>query len=133
MQFDVRETTPPSLDPGAGLWAAQGWVRGQWPVSFNGASPSGMCGLDASLNQIALTGTVTPSRDPATWVQCSAPALSTTINTANYGSGAMPLQLAGTTPRARRRAITKTVEVDNSTPTLSLSGPTDAPSTAGTE
>jgi hypothetical protein len=132
-QLDVHETTPPSLDPDSGLWTAPGWVRGQWPVWVSGTSPSGMCGLDASLNQIPLTGTVTPSRDPATWAQCSAPALSTTINTANYGSGAMPLQLSGTDAAGETTSITKTVEVDNSTPTLSLSGPTDAPSTAGME
>jgi hypothetical protein len=132
-QLDVHETTPPSLHPGPGLWAAQGWVRGQWPLSFGGASPSGMCGLSANLNQIPVTGTVTAPRDPATWVQCSAPALSTTINTASYGQGAMPLYLAGYDAAGETTSLTKTIYVDNSTPTLSLSGPTDAPTTAGTQ
>ncbi len=132
-QLDVRETAPPSLNPGAGLWAAQGWVRGQWPLSFSGSSPSGMCGLSANLNQIAVTGTVTAPRDPATWVQCSAPALSTSINTASYGQGAMPLYISGYDAAGETTSQTKTILVDNSTPTLSLSGPTDAPSTAGTQ
>jgi hypothetical protein len=133
VQLDVHETTPPSLNSGAGLWTAQGWVRGQWPLSFNGASPSGMCGLSASLNQIPLTGTVSGPRDPATWVQCSAPALSTNINTASYGQGAMPLYIAGYDAAGETASDTRTIYVDNSTPTLSLSGPTDAPSTAGTQ
>ena len=133
VQFDVRETAPPSLDPDSGLWTAPGWVRGQWPVWASGTSPSGMCGLNASLNQFPLTGTVTPSRDPATWVQCSAPALSTNVNTASFGTGAMPLQISGYDAAGETTSQTKTVHVDNSTPTLSLSGPTDAPSSAGTE
>ncbi len=132
-QLDVRETTPPSLNSGAGLWATQGWVRGQWPLSFNGSSPSGMCALSANLNQIPVTNTVTAPQDPATWVQCSAPALSTNINTASYGQGAMPLYIAGYDAAGETTSQTKTILVDNSTPTLSLSGPTDAPSTAGTQ
>ena len=132
-QLDVRETAPPSLNPGAGLSATQGWVRGQWPLSFSGSSPSGMCGLSANLNQIPVTGTVTAPRDPATWVQCSAPALSTNINTASYGQGPMPLYIAGYDAAGETTSQTKTIYVDNSTPTLSLSGPADAPSTAGTQ
>jgi hypothetical protein len=132
-QLDVHETVPPSLNSGAGLWAAQGWVRGQWPLSFNGSSPSGMCGLSASLDQLPLTSTVSASRDPATWVQCSAPALSTSINTASYGDGSMPLQISGYDAAGGTAGDTETIYVDNSTPTLSLNGPTNAPSTAGTQ
>jgi len=133
VQLDVHETTPPSLNSGAGLWAAQGWVRGQWPLSFAGASPSGMCWLQASLDEIPLPASESGPRDPAAWVQCSTPPFATSINTASYGNGAMPLEIDGDDAAGETTSETKTIYVDNSTPTLSLSGPTDAPSTAGTQ
>ena len=92
--LSVRETTGPSLTAPNGLWQTHGWVRGQWPLNFSGSSPSGMCGLNGTVNQIPITGTTSP-RDVATWQQCSAPAVSDTINTASYGQGAMPLYIAG--------------------------------------
>ncbi len=45
----------------------------------------------------------------------------------------MPLYIAGYDAAGETTSQTKTIYVDNSTPTLSLSGPTDAPSTAGTQ
>jgi hypothetical protein len=132
VNFSVRETTGPSLSAPNGLWQSTGWVRGQWPLNFSGTSPSGMCGLNGSINQIPITGT-TSARDGATWQQCAAPPVSDTINTAAYGSGAMPLYIAGYDAAQAIVDYTKTIYVDNSNPTLSLSGPTDAPSTAGTQ
>ena len=105
---------------------------GSGRLNFSGSSPSGMCGLNGSINQIPITGTTSP-RDVATWHQCSAPPVSDTINTAAYGAGPMPLYIAGYDAAGEIAQYTKTIDVDNSTPTLSLSGPTDAPSTAGTQ
>jgi hypothetical protein len=130
--LSVRETIGPSLAAPSGLWQTSGWVRGQWPLNFSGSSPSGMCALNGSLNQIPVNGT-TSVQDVAAWQQCSAPGVSDTVNTAAYGSGAMPLYIAGYDAAGETAADTKTIYVDNSTPTLSLSGPTDAPTTAGTQ
>ena len=91
-----------------------------------------MCALNGSINQIPVTGTASAT-DVATWHQCSAPPVSDTINTAAYGSGAMPLYIAGYDAAGEIAQYSKTIYVDNSTPTLSLSGPTDAPTTAGTQ
>ncbi len=91
-----------------------------------------MCALNGTLNEVPFTGTSSP-RDAATWHQCSAPAVHTNINTASYGSGAMPLYIAGWDAAGRTVQDTKTLYVDNSTPTLSLSGPTDASTTSGTQ
>jgi hypothetical protein len=91
-----------------------------------------MCGLSGTLNQIPFNGS-SSVRDVATWHQCSAAAVSDTINTAAYGSGAMPLYIAGYDAAGETAEYSKTIYVDNSTPTLSLTGPTDAPTTAGTQ
>ena len=45
----------------------------------------------------------------------------------------MPLAIAGTDAAGNVGAASRTVDVDNSVPTLSLSGRADAPSTAGTQ
>jgi hypothetical protein len=132
VSLSVRETSGPSLSAPNGLWQSTGWVRGQWPLNFSGSSPSGMCGLNGSINQIPITGT-SSARDVATWQQCGAPPVSDTINTAAYGQGAMPLYIAGYDAAGEIAQYSTTILVDNSTPTLSLSGPTDAPSTAGTQ
>jgi len=47
------------------------------------------------------------------------------------GEGAMQLRLTATNTAFVTANPTKTVYADNSTPTISLSGPTDAPSTGG--
>ena len=108
---------------------------GAWPVAagFSGDSPSGVCTLSGTLNKIQFTGQRARSRIVATWHQCSAPAVSTTINTAAYGQGPMPLVISGSDAAGNVGSVSKTVDVDNSVPTLSLSGPADAPSTAGTQ
>ena len=57
----------------------------------------------------------------------------TTISTSAYGQGPVSLVINGWDAAGRTTTATKTLYVDNSTPTLSLSGPTNAPSTAGTQ
>jgi hypothetical protein len=55
------------------------------------------------------------------------------VNTAQYGQGAISLVLSASDAAGVPASVGKTVYVDNSTPTISLSGPVDAPSTAGTQ
>ncbi len=128
----VHETVGPSLSAPSGLWQASGWVRGQWPLNFSGDSPSGVCALTGTLNKIQLPG-MSSQRDVATWHQCAAPAVSTTINTALYGQGPMPLVISGSDAAGNGVSNTKTVDVDNSDPTLTLSGRRDASIKAGTQ
>ena len=56
-----------------------------------------------------------------------------TIHTSQYGNGAMPLTLGAWDAAGLTVNYTKTIHIDNSQPTVSLSGPTNAPSTAGTQ
>jgi hypothetical protein len=133
VSLSVRETVGPSLSAPNGLWQTTGWVRGQWPLNFSGSSPSGMCGLNGTINQFPIPDPTTSARDIATWQQCAAPPVSATVNTAAYGEGAMPLYIAGYDAAGETTQYTKTIYVDNSAPTLALSGPSDAPSTSGTQ
>ena len=55
------------------------------------------------------------------------------LDTSRYGQGALPLTLSTADAAGVPASLTKTIYVDNSTPTVSITGPTDAPSTAGTQ
>lgn len=132
MELNMQETSGPYLVSPDGLWQASGWIRGAWTLHFYGDSPSGLCSLAADLNGQAIPGS-SSTPDPALWHQCSAPAVDDVVNTAQYGQGALPLTLTASDAANVPVTDTKTVYVDNQAPTISLSGPTDAPTTAGTQ
>ena len=128
----VRETVGPNLTAPDGLWQAPGWVRGDWTLHFYGDSPSGLCGLSATINgQSAASSGSGP--DDSVWHQCGAPAVDQTIHTAQFGQGALPLTLSAYDAAGVPVTYSKTIDVDNTQPSVSVSGPTDAPSTAGTQ
>ncbi|MEA2213494.1 MAG: hypothetical protein QOF83_3442 [Solirubrobacteraceae bacterium] len=129
----VRETTPPALGVAAGgIWQAPRWVRGRWPLLFWGGSPSGMCGLNAYFGGSHLPGT-SSARDTSRWQQCLAWPVSDQIVTQDYGQGANELYVSGWDAAGETVSQAKTVYVDNQPPAVSLSGPSDASSTAGTQ
>jgi hypothetical protein len=130
--LDVAETSGQSLSSPSGLWQATGWVRGKWNLSLSGDSPSGMCSLSASLAGQPLPGS-TSQLNQAVWHQCSAAAINDPVETADYPQGAQTLRIAGTDAAGAQPALSKTVDIDNQQPTVTLNGPADAPSTAGTE
>jgi hypothetical protein len=130
--LSVRETTGPSFVAPTGLWQAAGWVHGSWPFFTWGNSPSGLCSLSATLNGVLINET-TSSQDVSTWHQCAAPPIAQPVDTSRYGQGALPLTLSAGDAAGVPASTTKTVYVDNQQPTVSLSGPSDAPSTAGTQ
>jgi hypothetical protein len=128
----VQETVGPTLAAPYGLWQTAGWVRGDWNLHFYGDSPSGLCSLSATING-ASVATSNSGQDTSVWHQCSAPAVSQAIHTWQDGEGAMPLTISGWDAAGIPVSYTKTIYVDNTQPTVSLSGPADAPSTAGTQ
>jgi hypothetical protein len=132
IELSVQETSGPYLVAPDGLWQATGWIRGQWPLHFYGDSASGLCHLSASLNAQGLPGS-DGSRNVAVWHQCSAPPVNETVDTTQYGNGALPLVIGAVDAANEPVFRTETVDVDNVAPTISLSGPTDVPSTAGTQ
>ncbi len=128
----VRETSGPGFNAPSGLWQTGGWIRGTWPFVASADSPSGVCSLSATLNG-QLIDTSTSGQDVSTWHQCAAPAINQQVDTTRYGQGALTLALNAGDAAGVPASISKTVYVDNSTPTVTLSGPVDAPSTAGTQ
>ena len=128
----VRETSGPGFNAPSGLWQTGGWIRGTWPMVASADSPSGVCSLSATLNS-QLIDTSTSGQDVSTWHQCAAPTINQPVDTSRYGQGPLTLALGATDAAGVPAGISKTVYVDNSTPTVTLSGPVDAPSTAGTQ
>ena len=128
----VRETSGPGFNAPSGLWQTGGWIRGTWPFVASADSPSGVCSLSATLNG-QLIDTSTSGQDVSTWHQCAAPAINQQVDTTRYGQGPLTLALGAVDAASVPASISKTVYVDNSTPTVTMSGPVDAPSTAGTQ
>ena len=132
VDLTVNEVVGPWLAAPSGLWQAQGWVRGDVVLGFYGDSPSGVCGLGATINGQIVANSNSP-RNYTVWHQCSAPAISQTIHTVDYGQGSMPLTISGLDAAGVPVNYTKTIRIDNQQPSVTLSGPSDAPSTAGTQ
>jgi hypothetical protein len=132
INLDVAETVGPSFTSASGLWQSSGWVRGSWPFGLSADSPSGVCALAASLNGQPIARTQS-NADPSTWHQCSAAPINIPVNTIGFGQGGLPFQISADDAAAQHAASSKTVYVDNEQPTVALTGPTDAPSTAGTQ
>ncbi|HEX4009042.1 MAG TPA: hypothetical protein VHX62_03490 [Solirubrobacteraceae bacterium] len=130
--LQVAETRLPAVNGPSGLWQTSGWVRGNWPLVVTGSAPTGMCFLWASLAGQSLPGT-SSAVNPATWQECNAPSISDTVYTAAFAQGATTLAIAGVDGADNPASGTKTVYIDNQQPTVALTGPTDAPSTAGTQ
>jgi hypothetical protein len=132
VQLAVHETSGPTLTSPTGLWQTSGWVRGSWPFSVWGNSPSGLCWLGAGLNG-SLIGQTSSPRDVSLWHQCTAQPVSQPVDTSRFGQGKLPLTLAGTDAAGVPASLTKDVYIDNEQPMVALSGPSDAPETAGTQ
>jgi hypothetical protein len=132
VNLQATESQGPALVASHGLWQSQGWVRGNWPLAFSGDSPSGICAFNATLNTSLLTGPTSP-QNPTVWHQCGAPAFAQTISTGAYGQGAVPLTLAAIDAAGVSGSVSRSIDVDNTTPSIALSGPTDAPTTAGVQ
>jgi hypothetical protein len=132
IQLGVGETQGPSITAG-GLWNQSGWVSGAWPITVGGDSPSGVCSLSATINGIPAAG-ISAAYPPnqTVWHQCAG-GLAGTLNTALVPNGADTLSVADGDAAGLSNAATETIDVDNQTPTVSLSGPATALSTAGTQ
>ena len=142
LELEAAETSGPtvSVAPGS-LGAASGWVRGSWPIAFSADGPTGACQLAASLAGASVSQPLNEPQNQVTWHQCPAGSFSQSVNTAAVASGAsVPLvmwardaaydygagqYLSGT--------ATSYVNIDNDPVSVSVSGPSDAPSSAGTQ
>jgi hypothetical protein len=133
LELNMAETTGPTINVAGGLWdTGTTWVRGNWPLAYSADSPSGVCSLNASLNGIAIPGS-SSAPNPSVFHQCAAPAVQQTLNTAQYGNGALPLRLGASDAAGLSNSAGTSVNVDNEPVNLSLSGPVDAPVGDGTQ
>jgi hypothetical protein len=142
LEIEAAEGSGPTVSPSPGsLGTASGWVRGWWPVAFSADGPTGACQLAATLGGVSISQPLNEPQSQTTWHQCPAGSFSQSVNTASVASGSsVPL-----TMWARDAAYdyaagqylsntdTNYVGIDNDPVTVSLSGPTDAPSSAGTQ
>jgi hypothetical protein len=133
----VQETAGPALNAvGAeNLYYQSGWVRGTFPASLSASDPSGVCSMQGAINGKAISGYIDPRPDTSTWSQCPGSGLPATVDTTGYpnGTGAISLSYAATNAAGATSSASRSIDVDNQTPSVNLSGPSDAPSTAGTQ
>src|SRR5262249_2384081 len=130
--LNVRETSGPWLSAPSGLWHAKGWVRGTWTLALYGDSPSGLCGLVPTLGNQPLSGS-SSTRNPSAWHQCAAAPVSDSVVTQGYAQGANTLRIGAWDAAGESVDYTRTIDVDNQQPSISLSGPAPAPPTPGTQ
>jgi hypothetical protein len=113
------------------IWNAAG---DPWSIALSGTDPSGVCQMWAVLNgtQINSPGQ-TP--DTAVWQQCPDWTWNASVDTRDYvaSSGPLSLTLAGSNAAGVASAPSETLHVDNQPLQLSLSGPTLASTTDGTQ
>jgi hypothetical protein len=152
IQLQATETRPPDIVPQGGLWDQQSrYVRGSWPLSVNAWDPTGVCNLYANVSHGVATSQLqgpSSSLDQTHWQQCpepswtpssplpASPAIVDTTLAYPGSAGALTVTLnasnaAGVATDPNQ--YTRTFQVDNGVPTLSMSGPQDALSTAGTQ
>lgn len=138
IELTGQDNVPPSVRALGydNLWyESSRWVRGEWPIGFQATDDSGVCGMRAIVDGQSFQGPTT-AHNQSSWTQCSSPqTMSQSIDTTSYPSGSLSLLLSAVdaaTP-ANVSSPSETLHVDNQPVTLALSGPTDAPSTAGTQ
>ena len=135
----VDNTPPTLLALGSNnIWYQSGrWIRGSgWPASFQASADDGICAMQAAVDGQAIAGPSTSSRNTHSWTQCPTPqTMGLTIDTTQYPNGSLPLTLSASDAAnpANVSSSSETLDVDNEPVSLNLSGPTDAPSTAGTQ
>jgi hypothetical protein len=121
------------------LWYQGGhWIRNPsgdpWSAEVSGIDPSGVCQMWAVINGIQVDSPAqTP--DTAVWQQCPDWTWPATVDTTDYvpASGSMSLTLAGINAAGVVSAPSETLQVDNQPVELSMSGPSTASTTSGTQ
>lgn len=139
IDLEAVDSTPPSLAaPGTtNVWHQAGhYIRGTWASSFIANDDSGVCGMYEIVDGQTIIGPVDPGRDQGSWTQCPSPlTMNLSLDTSLYPDGPLSLNLgAWDAPNpANTATAAETLAVDNQPVRLTLSGPSDAPSTAGVQ
>ena len=70
-----------------------------------------------------------PAFSMSAW--CSGANFSQNVDTSQFGQGKVPLTIDENDAAQLPNSATTNIQIDNSQPTVTFSGPTDVPSTAG--
>jgi hypothetical protein len=136
VQLTVQENTGPTITAlGANnLWyVGSAWVRGSWPISFSANDPSGVCVTAAIVNDQWIAGNTDSTPDTSQWQQCPQYGFSGQLDTTQYPNGPLKLTYVARNTPGVVSSPTETLQVDNDPVALSLSGPADAVTSAGTQ
>ena len=135
--LEAQETSGPGLtaDQSSNLYYQSGWVRGAFPADLSASDPSGVCLMQTTVNGRAISTYVDPSPDHTQWTQCHGSEIDANVDTTAFanGAGAITLTYAAANAAGAPSTATKSINVDNVTPAVSLSAPADTASTAGTQ
>jgi hypothetical protein len=139
VQLVGEDNASPTLTPlGQNILYANGaWIRGSgWSASFQASADDGICDMAETVDGAWVQGPYDTSPNHGSWTQCPTPQSQyNTIDTDRYANGALSIAYAASDAAspanvAKARAL---VYVDNVTPTVGLSGPAYALSSAGTQ
>jgi len=135
VRLTAEENTAPALDavPASNLWYANGWVRGSWPITLDASDPSGVCWLLVGMDGKIINSWADSAPDTSRFTQCHGSQLPGQLNTTDYANGQHAFAYGAYNAASVPASASKTISIDNAPVSLSLSGPTDAPSTAGTQ
>jgi hypothetical protein len=133
--LEVQKTSGPNLGAvGTNLWNELGsWVRGVWGVGLGASDPSGVCTLAIKINGKVINSYVDWLPDTSNWSQCPGSQIPGSVDTTGYpnGAGAVSVEFSASNAAGAVSDLSRSFNVDNQTPSVSLAGPTDALSTAG--
>ena len=105
-----------------------------WSLALSGSDPSGVCQMWAVLNGVQVNSPAqTP--DTAVWQQCPDWTWPASVDTTDYvpSSGRLAVTLAGTNAAGVTNEPSETLDVDNQPVQVSVSGPSTASTTDGTQ
>jgi len=139
IQLAAVDSTPPrllALGWGNIWYQGSKWVRGAWPGSFAASDDSGVCAMRAVVDGQSMPGPSDLTPNQHSWTQCPTPVtMNLSLDTTRYADGPLSLTLSASdaVSPANVSSPSETLHVDNQPVDLALSGPTDAPSTAGVQ
>ncbi len=137
ISLEAQETSGPSVNVVASnnLYNQSGWVRGVFPADVSASDPSGVCGLETFVNGAVINQWFDTNPDTSQWTQCPNHEIDSTVDTTQFpdGAGTITLRYLAGNAAGALTSLSKTVNVDNATPSVALSAPADTASTVGTQ
>jgi hypothetical protein len=135
--LQVQENAGPSVTPAESndFFNQTGYVRGAFPASFNASDVSGICGMQTQINGVVVNSS-SETPDTSNWQQCPDGTLTASVDTNKYyfnDSGSISVLYSASNAAGVVTTVSRTINVDNFPVSVALTGPTQAPSTAGTQ